>query len=183
MHSRAARRGASPPSKDLLAAKAPEKEEKEYKPWLHGAQNAGIQKKQKKKQLTRAQKLRQQKGLDRAEADLDKLEKKVVESKKRAARIQNRAVDWEDLDHKVVAVSEMQQLQNKACKAKSEKAAKGGPADRDGDEVLPDLDHPLVTRSTEVSEALAAAPSTVDTGKLALTSTHAQTADNFEEII
>ena len=95
--SRAARRGASPPAKPLTATKAQAKET-EYKPWLHNAQNAGITKKQKVKPLKRQQKVRQQKAMEKADAVVDKLERKVADSKARSKRIQSRAKAWDELN-------------------------------------------------------------------------------------
>ena len=96
LHSRAARRGASPPSKDLTKATAPI--ETEYKPWLHSAQNAGISKRKKVKQLTRQQKQRQQKGLELAERNLAKLEKKVKDSKLRGKKTTLRSKAWDEIN-------------------------------------------------------------------------------------
>jgi hypothetical protein len=93
--SRAARRGVEPTKE--VAVKAPVKEE-EYKPWLHNAQSAGISKKKKTKPLSRQQKLRQQRALEKADANVSKLERKVEDSKSRAKRVQARAKDWEELN-------------------------------------------------------------------------------------
>jgi hypothetical protein len=71
--------------------------EKDYKPWLHSPQNAGVGKK-KTKQLTRQQKVRQQRGMEKADMTEAKLEKKVEDSKSRARRVQARRADWEDLN-------------------------------------------------------------------------------------
>ena len=67
----------------------------------HSAQNAGISKKKKTKQLTRQQKLRQQRGLENAERNLDKHEKKVADSKTRGKKVQARRVVWEELNEKI----------------------------------------------------------------------------------
>jgi hypothetical protein len=74
--------------------------ETDYKPWLHSPQNAGIGKK-KTKQLTRQQKLRQQRGMEKADVNEAKLEKKIEDSKSRARRVQARAADWEDMNEKI----------------------------------------------------------------------------------
>ncbi|KAK0281465.1 hypothetical protein LTR35_000822 [Friedmanniomyces endolithicus] len=100
--SRAARRGASPPAKDSAAK--PSAKETDYKPWLHNAQNAGITKKQKAKPLKRQQKVRQQRAMEKADAVVDKLERKVADSKARSKRIQLRAKAWEELNAQSIAV-------------------------------------------------------------------------------
>ncbi|EMC97855.1 hypothetical protein BAUCODRAFT_67090 [Baudoinia panamericana UAMH 10762] len=99
--SRAARRGISPPPKDL-AVKAPVKET-DYKPWLHNTQTGGISKKTKVKQLSRGQKLRQQRALEKADATVNKLERKVADSKARSKKIQARAKDWNELNGRPAA--------------------------------------------------------------------------------
>ncbi|CAK1361604.1 hypothetical protein CB0940_03036 [Cercospora beticola] len=165
VHSRAARRGAEPPRKDLEAIKPP-KEEKEYKPWLHNAQNAGIQKKQKKKQLTTAQRKRQEKALEKADAISGKHEKKVADSKRRSARTQTRARQWEELNEQAEAVKQAQDETKKA--AKPTKA--GAAAQAVGDEAMPDTQVPVVTEQPTVPE-----------GAPGWASMHAQTED-FDEI-
>lgn len=99
LHSRAARRDASPPAQEV-GGKAI-LEENKYKPWLHGAQNVGINKKKQSKQLTRQQKLRQQKALEKAGVNVDKLEKKVADSKARGKKVQGRRQDWDELNQKL----------------------------------------------------------------------------------
>mgnify|MGYP002379597527 CR=1 FL=1 len=55
--------------------------------------NAGVtKKKSKQKSKSRAQRLRQEKGLERAEIVMDQLEKKVASSVKRAKNIKARRV-------------------------------------------------------------------------------------------
>jgi hypothetical protein len=75
--------------------------EEEYKPWLHNPQNAGISKKKKAKPMSRQQKLRQQRALEKADVNVDKLERKVEGSKARAKRVQHRAKGWEELNAEV----------------------------------------------------------------------------------
>ena len=98
IHSRAARRGDSPPAKNALKAPI---EETDYKPWLHNAQNAGIGKKKKNKPLSRQQRLRQQRGFEKADVNFDKLEKKVADSKNRGREIKARSIEWEELNGKL----------------------------------------------------------------------------------
>ena len=52
----------------------------------------GIQKKQKQKRMSRAQRMRQQKGMDRAEAVLDQLEIKKARSLNRGKTVKARRV-------------------------------------------------------------------------------------------
>lgn len=100
MHSRAARRAASPPPIKTGSGAGRTVVEADYKPWLHSPQNAGVGKK-KTKQLTRQQKLRQQRGMEKADVNEAKLEKKIEDSKSRARRVQARAADWEELNEKI----------------------------------------------------------------------------------
>ncbi|GAD99951.1 hypothetical protein ANI_1_714124 [Paecilomyces variotii No. 5] len=98
-HSRAARRAASPSvdlDKSLISLPRPETPQI---PSTHV--NSGItKKKSKSKPKTRAQRLRQEKGLERAEIVMDQLEKKVNKSLERGRSINRRKVDWEDLNRK-----------------------------------------------------------------------------------
>ena len=175
VRSRAARRGAEPARADLESIKPP-KEETDYKPWLHNAQNAGIQKKAKKKQLTTAQKKRQEKALEKADAITSKHEKKVEDSKKRSARTQARAKQWEDLNDKLVAEKEAKEEAKKAVKSKSSKTATAAGAERVGDEGMPDLAAPLPTSAPGDLEM-----PTVPEGAPEWASRHAE-AEDFDEI-
>lgn len=98
VHSRAARRGNDTTADLRRTARV---EETEYKPWLHNAQNAGIGKKKKGKRLTHGQRVRQQKGLDNAERNMDKMEKKVANSKQRGKKVKARRVDWSELNDEI----------------------------------------------------------------------------------
>ncbi|KAK5122172.1 hypothetical protein LTR85_004418 [Meristemomyces frigidus] len=145
--SRAARRGESPPPKEL-AVKAPA-EETDYKPWLHNAQGAGISKKKKAKQLTRQQKERQQRALERADVLVDKHERKVADSKARSKKIQARAKDWEELNEALVA----KQAGGEAAvpdAADAESVADDGTGENTMEDVaLLDMEQPLPIRVTE----------------------------------
>ena len=92
--SRAARRATSPSidvDKSIKDAKPPP--ETEALPAVLAARNdAGISKKKKQKPRSRQQRLRQEKGLQRAEAVVDKLENKVKRSRTKAKIIKDRAV-------------------------------------------------------------------------------------------
>ena len=140
LHSRAARREAP-----VAPAKgAPEKKENQH--WLYSSTNAGVSKKTKKKQLTRQQKERQRKALELADRNLDRLEKKTEESKKRGKKVKQRAKDWDELNGKAV---------------EAEKAAKkeGGEPEATSGAVMEDVEAtmPVVDESVEVQ-----APKTID---------------------
>lgn len=59
---------------------------------------AGIQKKTKKKQLSHAQRLRHEKGLQRAEAVQAQLDNKLEDAKSRLKRRQGRRALWDDVN-------------------------------------------------------------------------------------
>ncbi|KAL2845556.1 Alb1-domain-containing protein [Aspergillus pseudodeflectus] len=103
-HSRAARRAASPSvdlDKSLASLPRAEKTELHRESILSDRANAGVSKKQSKpKAKSRAQRLRQQKGMERAEAVLDQQEIKLAKSNNRAKVVKNRRADWSDLNGK-----------------------------------------------------------------------------------
>ncbi|KAF2138788.1 uncharacterized protein K452DRAFT_361015 [Aplosporella prunicola CBS 121167] len=112
-HSRAARRAELPVDKSLLpdASSLPKHKPKaEVSDSVLAAQNAGVSKKQKQKRMTHQQRMRQEKAMDRAEAVMDQLEKKVSESKRRGRKVQDRRKEWEalngDAKKKVLAADE-----------------------------------------------------------------------------
>lgn len=72
--------------------------ETEYKPWLHNVQSAGISKRKKAKPLTRQQKVRQQRALEKADVHVNKLERKIADSKARGKKLQGRSKDWDELN-------------------------------------------------------------------------------------
>lgn len=104
MHSRAARRAASPSIdldkklKQTTRDSASPSRPSQVKPHALAAQNAGIQKKAKKGNMTRAQRLRHQKGLERAADILDKRQVKVVKSLGKEKNIKERSKGWEDVN-------------------------------------------------------------------------------------
>ncbi|KAI7606524.1 hypothetical protein KC319_g21467, partial [Hortaea werneckii] len=55
-------------------------------------------KKKKSKQLSRQQKQRQQKALEKADVNVDKLQSRIADSKARGKRVQARRKDWEELN-------------------------------------------------------------------------------------
>lgn len=90
VHSRAARRADSPSSnadkslESMPRVEAPKKAQS----ILAAHANSGISKKKAKdKKLTRAQRLRQQKGIERAEVLFDRLETKVEKAKQSHAKV------------------------------------------------------------------------------------------------
>ncbi|KAL4802167.1 Alb1-domain-containing protein [Aspergillus unguis] len=103
-HSRAARRAASPSldlDKSLTNLPRAEDTPIQRESVLMDRANAGVTKKQSKpKPKSRAQKLRQQKGMDRAEAIMDQHEIKVAKSNNRAKAVKNRRAEWSELNGK-----------------------------------------------------------------------------------
>lgn len=104
VHSRAARRAVSP-SIDLdksittaPRAASPESKPKLPTPNVLAAKSAGITKKTKSKPLKRQQRLRQQKGIERAEDVLDKMELKVQKSVGRERKVKERRKGWEEVN-------------------------------------------------------------------------------------
>ncbi|CAO2655395.1 Nn.00g104590.m01.CDS01 [Neocucurbitaria sp. VM-36] len=106
VHSRAARRAASP-SIDLDKSAKPTNTTRDsaspsrpstINPHALAAKDAGIQKKQKKGTMTRAQRLRQQKNLERAADNMDKLELKRIKSLGNEKKVKERAKGWEDVN-------------------------------------------------------------------------------------
>ncbi|EAW13215.1 Alb1 domain-containing protein [Aspergillus clavatus NRRL 1] len=101
IHSRAARRAASPSldlDKSLTSLPRAEDTVIPRESILNDRVNTGVSKKQKNKPLTRAQRLRQQKGMERAEVVFDQMEKKVAKSVSRAKTVKSRRADWEALN-------------------------------------------------------------------------------------
>ncbi|KAL4939709.1 hypothetical protein BDV06DRAFT_198307 [Aspergillus oleicola] len=103
-HSRAARREASPSldlDKSLTNLPRAENTPIQRESILADRANAGVTKRQSKpRNKSRMQRLRQQKGQDRAEAVMDQLEIKVAKSNNRAKMVKNRRAEWEDLNGK-----------------------------------------------------------------------------------
>ncbi|KAL4998669.1 Alb1-domain-containing protein [Aspergillus recurvatus] len=103
-HSRAARRAASPSldlDKSLTNLPRAENTPLQRESILADRANAGVSKKQSKpKARSRSQRLRQQKGIERAEAVMDRHEIKVAKSSQRAKAVKNRRADWSDLNGK-----------------------------------------------------------------------------------
>lgn len=92
IHSRAARRAVSPSvDLDKSLTSLPRPEPSNFSA-LAAQSNASVSKKKKNKAKTRAQKLRQQKGIERAEVVMDQLEKKVAKSVGKGQKVKARKV-------------------------------------------------------------------------------------------
>ena len=109
VHSRAAKRASSPSidtDKSLKNIKPPI-ESKNLRPSVLAVRHgAGVSKKSKngrKSVLSAKARRRQERGLDRAEAVMDKKEKKVEKSKGKARNVQERAKAWDELNKKMIA--------------------------------------------------------------------------------
>ena len=109
MHSRAAKRASSPSidtDKSLKNVKPPT-EAKSHRPSVLAVhQSAGVSKKSKhgrKSVLSAKAKRRQERGMGRAEAVMDKIEKKVENSRRNARKVQERAKAWDTLNKSVLA--------------------------------------------------------------------------------
>ncbi|BCR90006.1 Alb1 domain-containing protein [Aspergillus chevalieri] len=113
-HSRAARRDISPSAdadKSLLSAPRAETTVIQRDSILSERANAGVSKKQSKpKNLSRAQRQRQKKGMERAEMVVDQLENKVAKSVKRGKNVQARRADWDDWNRKTAKFEALQQI-------------------------------------------------------------------------
>jgi hypothetical protein len=109
IHSRAAKRASSPSidtDKSLKDVKPPA-ESLNFRPSILAIhQGAGVTKKSKngrKSVLSSKAKRRQERGLDRAEAVMDKKEKKIEKSRGKAKTVQERSKAWDELNRKMVA--------------------------------------------------------------------------------
>ncbi|OJD31208.1 oxoglutarate iron-dependent oxygenase [Diplodia corticola] len=101
LHSRAARRAEEPVDKSLQTltdASALPKPKSKLAASALAAHDAGISKKQKQKRLTHQQRVRQERAMERADANYDKHERKVEESKRRGRKVQERRKEWEALN-------------------------------------------------------------------------------------
>ncbi|KAI1007979.1 hypothetical protein K3495_g261 [Podosphaera aphanis] len=108
VHSRAAKRASSPGidlDKSLKEAKPPSQARTLRPSVLAIHQEAGVSKKSKKNRkmlLSANAKRRQGKGQDRAEAIIDKLEKKIERSRGKAKVVQERSKNWEELNKNII---------------------------------------------------------------------------------
>ncbi|KAL2357561.1 Alb1-domain-containing protein [Cryomyces antarcticus] len=102
-NSRASRRAESPSlnlDKSTTSVKPPV-DDAAARPAVLGAQNAGISKRKKQKPMSRQQRLRHQKGLERADIVIDKTEKKIAKSAIKGKVVKERSAAWEDLNGKI----------------------------------------------------------------------------------
>ncbi|KAJ5832459.1 hypothetical protein N7474_000770 [Penicillium riverlandense] len=117
-HSRAARRAASPSldvDKSLRTLPRAESPTVQRPSVLSERANSGVQKRQKKgKNISKAQRLRQQKGMERAEAVVDQMEVKLAKSVNRQKTINSRRADWEDTNRKSAMFLALQQQEDEA---------------------------------------------------------------------
>ncbi|CAL5870859.1 uncharacterized protein PFLUO_LOCUS5100 [Penicillium psychrofluorescens] len=117
-HSRAARRAASPSldlDKSLRTLPRAESPTGQHSSVLSERANSGVQKRQKKgKNVSKAQRLRQQKGLERAEAVVDQMQVKLAKSANRQKTINSRRADWEDTNRKSTIFQALQQEDDEA---------------------------------------------------------------------
>jgi len=96
--SRAARRATSPSlNTDKSLKEAPRASD--ATPVLAPYRGAGIQKKQKKKHMTHAQRVRHEKDLAKAEATQDRLHMKVEDAKSRLKKRQGRRALWDEVNN------------------------------------------------------------------------------------
>ncbi|MCJ1386554.1 hypothetical protein MMC17_009680 [Xylographa soralifera] len=105
VHSRAAKRASSPSinlDKSLKDVKPPSTVSASHPSILSVHNGAGIVKRKGKgKSLSRQQRLRQEKGMERAEAVMDKKEKKVERSAIKGKAVKERSAAWDDLNGKI----------------------------------------------------------------------------------
>ncbi|TVY47849.1 hypothetical protein LOCC1_G002947 [Lachnellula occidentalis] len=117
IHSRAAKRASSPGidlDKSLKDLKPPEDAKTSRPSVLAVHQGAGVSKKSKngrKSVPSSKARKRQEKGLDRAEAFMDKKELKVEKSKDSARTLQERSKAWEELNKKILAKKEAEEAE------------------------------------------------------------------------
>ncbi|KAI9740266.1 MAG: hypothetical protein M1834_004844 [Cirrosporium novae-zelandiae] len=100
IHSRAARRAGSPSlgvNKSQRSLEAPE-DSAAVRPHVLAAHHGDAIKKKKSKRETRQQRLRREKGLERAEIVMDQLEKKVAKSVVKEKTIKARRANWQELN-------------------------------------------------------------------------------------
>ncbi|KAJ5952565.1 Ribosome biogenesis protein Alb1 [Penicillium vulpinum] len=108
--SRAARRAASPSlDLDKSVTSLPRVESPNTRPSILADRSAGVQKKNKNDKASRNQRLRHQKGMERAEAVMDQLEIKKAKSVARGKTVNSRRADWEDMNRKTFAFTALQQ--------------------------------------------------------------------------
>ncbi|KAJ5966154.1 hypothetical protein N7481_012868 [Penicillium waksmanii] len=109
-NTRAARRAATPEDKSIAALPRADSPTTSRPSLMADRANIGVSKKKKNNsKITRAQRLRQQKGLERAEAVSDQLQIKKSKSLVRAKAIKTRSAEWEDTNRTASAFAALQQ--------------------------------------------------------------------------
>ncbi|KAL9073283.1 MAG: hypothetical protein Q9157_004814 [Trypethelium eluteriae] len=100
LRSRAARRDASPSLNTDKSLKnvEPPVEKPQSQANVLGIRDEGITKKKKQKSMSRQQRLRHQKGLERADRNLDKLDRKLATSVQKKKKVNARRANWDDLN-------------------------------------------------------------------------------------
>ncbi|KAK2629351.1 hypothetical protein QTJ16_000171 [Diplocarpon rosae] len=138
VHSRAAKRASSPGidlDKSLKHLKPPQASKTKQPSILAIHQGAGISKRSKngrKAVLSAKAKKRHEKGMDRAEAVIDKKEIKIEKSKGRARIVQDRAKNWEELNKKMLE----QKAREEATALEEEKDAENWEDDEEMEEAI-----------------------------------------------
>lgn len=118
MHSRAAKRASSPSidtDKSLKNVKPPAESSNHRPSVLAVHQGAGVTKKSKngrKSVLSAKAKRRQEKGLDRAEAVMDKKVIRIEKSRGKARNVQDRAKAWEEQNKKALLALKAAELKD-----------------------------------------------------------------------
>ncbi|MCJ1411301.1 hypothetical protein MMC19_005389 [Ptychographa xylographoides] len=116
IHSRAAKRASLPSinlDKSLRDVKPPTNSAVPHPPFLSTHHGAGIVKKKGKgKALSRQQRLRREKGLERAEAVMDKTERKLQRSSVKVKVVKERSAAWDDLNGKIQGKAPKSKLKN-----------------------------------------------------------------------
>jgi len=134
IHSRAARRATSPSidtDKSLKNAALP-KDGGDSLYHYHDRHGGGVTKRRAKiSPLKRQKRLRKEKDIQRAEAVLDQLERKVEKSQSKGRSVKGRRHDWEDVNDKLGVTAK---VKAKTRVAKMDEAANGEWEDVDGEE-------------------------------------------------
>ncbi|CAI7616863.1 unnamed protein product [Penicillium discolor] len=120
---------------------------------------SGIQKKQKKNdKVSRAQRLRQQKGMDRAEAVMDQLEIKKAKSLARGKTVNSRRADWEDTNRRTLAFNALPQDDDDEDDEDDEAMAEDSappkiPVAKNVFQIETEISNPAIDDSTTIDEA------------------------------
>ncbi|KAF1815184.1 hypothetical protein P152DRAFT_456234 [Eremomyces bilateralis CBS 781.70] len=176
VHSRTARRHVSPPLNPDQTVKSVETGTSAVgRPDVLSPHSAGVHKRTKQKSLTRQQRLRHEKGMERADANVAKLEAKVQKSTGRHSTVKSRKTDWLDVNGKLktgsmFAALEIDDMEMKGSfyKDQARREAKGSPErtakprardvkQTDADESGRKLDLPIMVKGPEGVPSIGAA--------------------------